>query len=84
MIGTGYGAKSAITIDANACVTGSFIAVQSVITGSATIDASTTEGAVVAQGDADDITITQMEDVVWGDNRNVSTDGLQHFASHSI
>ena len=84
MIGTGYGAKSAITINADSCVTGSFIAVQSIITGSATIDASAAEGAVVAQGDADDISITSMENVVWGDNRNVSSDGLQHFASHSV
>ena len=86
MIGTGYGAKSAITIDANACVTGSFIAVQSIITGSATIATATATGpfvAVNADGH-EDISITQIEDVVWGDNRNVSSDGLQHFARHSI
>tara|TARA_Y100000385_G_C13016623_1_gene604143 strand:+ start:845 stop:1222 length:378 start_codon:yes stop_codon:yes gene_type:complete len=84
MIGIGHGVKSAISIEANGTVTGSFLAIQAVITGSATIDSSTTEGPVVALGDADDTPITQLTNVVWGDNRNSSTDGLHHFTSHSI
>ena len=88
MIGIGYGAKNAITLDANACVTGSFMALMSVVTGSATVVTSTTVGPYVALN-ADghqEVPITQLTDVVWGDNRNVTDNpsGDHHFTSHSI
>lgn len=84
MIGIGHGVKSAIRINANGTVTGSFLAIQAVITGSATIDETVAEGAVVALGDTDDFPVTKLTDVVWGDNRSTSTDGLHHFTSHSV
>ena len=75
MIGIGYGAKSAITIDANACVTGSFMALQSVVTGSATITTATATGPTVDQGGSDEISVTQLTDIVWGDGRNTPDGG---------
>ena len=86
MISIGHGAKSAIKVNANIEITGSFLALQAIMTGSATVTAASATGPYVALGSENltDIPVTKLADVVWGDNRNKTHDGLHHFTSHSV
>ena len=74
MISIGHGAKSAIKVNANIEITGSFLALQAIMTGSATVTAASATGPYVALGSENltDIPVTKLADVVWGDNRNTT------------